>query len=65
MGFTRGSGYSKERTFKDISQDEKLEKGLKQKCICFPQDNNFWYIHDEGSITCRKCGEFVNVRTLE
>lgn len=65
MGFTRGSDYSKERTFKIVMSDEALEKALNLKCTCVPKDNNYWYIHDEGSITCRKCGQYVNVRTLD
>lgn len=64
MGFTRGSDYSKERTFKDVADDETLEKFMKKYCKCKPQDNNTWYIkdnteHENKYISCRGCGEVV------
>lgn len=65
MGFTRCSDYTKKRTFEDVMSDEALEKELNRICRCSPKDNNYWYIHEEGSIACRKCGQNVNVRTLD
>jgi hypothetical protein len=61
MGFTRGSDYTKERTFEDVISDEELENALKRSCRCKPQDNNNWYIRDDTHkwAQCRKCGSTV------